>query len=101
MSESRRKEELVIVNEYNGWKSYETWKVMSDWFGDMNLEEHQSLIGESPDDMVSYLCRCYVEDMLGDDAKGYILESFLNCVSWGCVAEAVIYNLEEMLEYED
>tara|TARA_R110001592_G_scaffold286519_1_gene555115 strand:+ start:982 stop:1263 length:282 start_codon:yes stop_codon:yes gene_type:complete len=85
--------------EYNGWNSFETWKVMHDHFNDMDLEQLESHFFERDRYCNADLARSYIEMILEDSNELYIVESFLDCVDWQEVERAIECNYEDFKQY--
>ena len=85
--------------KYNGWNSFETWKVMHDYFNDMELEDMNTVFFNKGRYSVCELARSYTEMMLEGKNELIIIESFLDCVDWDEVERAIYDNYEDMNEY--
>jgi len=91
---------ITSHQEYNGWNSFETWKVMHDYFNDMDLEQLEShFFGRSRYSNAD-LARSYVELVLEDSNDLFVIESFLDCVDWHEVERAIEDNYEDFKQYE-
>ena len=85
--------------KYNGWNSFETWKVMHDHFNDMDLEKLEDNFFSRDRYTVADLARSYIEMKLEEKSELYVVESFLDNVDWVEVEGALYTNREEMIEY--
>jgi len=85
--------------KYNGWNSFETWKVMHDHFNDMDLEKLEDNFFSRDRYVVADLARSYIEMMMEEKSELYVVESFLDNVDWVEVEGALYTNREEMIEY--
>jgi hypothetical protein len=94
---------------YRGYVNYETWRVMSDYFGDMDLNELDMLLGNVDYDKTldqrifsaSIPIESYVDEMLDEKAPRYILESFTNNVDYYELAATILEQRQEFLDYEE
>lgn len=88
--------------KYNGWNSFETWKVMHDHFNDMDLESLEDHFFSRDRYSNADLARSYVEMILeGWNNELYIVESFLDCVDWHEVERAIQDNYEDLKQDEE
>lgn len=90
-----------MIDKYNGWANYETWRVNLEMLDGMTAEDFgigqadlaaDYLEGTATEDLAERL-ESYVVEIVEQDAKGFALDlanSFLARVDWQEIAEHMI-----------
>ena len=86
------------MSKYNGWSTYETWRVNMEMLDGMTLDAMGMQLTEDDDreDLTAQLgeaLEAHCVELLEMDAKGFALDlalSFLNQVDWYEIAEHII-----------